>query len=830
MDTKAILRRFLQERSILARLEHPGIVRLLDGGMSPDGRPWYAMAHVEGEPVIGHANRQHLTVRQRIALVADIADAVACAHAQLVVHRDLKPGNILVDAEGQPHLLDFGIAKLLEETGDPTLTGTGMRILSPAYAAPEQILGQPVTTATDVYALGVVLYQMLTGHLPHQRSSRDPARLAGELGRQTAVTRASQAIGRADAGDLRILYGSGGDRRRLARQLDGDLDLILAVALKPEPERRYRTMSAFAADLRAWLEGRPVAARPDSHGYRLRKFVRRHALGVVAGAVVLAALLVGLGAALWQAGVARAQAERAGLVKDFVISLFQESDPIARAQVQARSPRELVAVGVERANIQLRGDDELRLQVLADLGQLAFALGDVELAATTLQQVRVERQARERRSGVASAEISAHLAMVRSQLGDLDSAEQLIDEALPVLRAQLGESDLATAQAEGHLARLKLIRGNLDQALTLSRSVHARFAAQLGSDHPESLARLYAVGVVLEQMTRLEESDAVFAEVVERLEQTLGPDHARLVRPLSLRGDVARRQERHADAIPKFERAIAIARLHFGDSHPILGSQLSRYADTLRRIGQYDAAAEALDQAARCFPPGSPEAVQVWFHRGQLHRSRDQPDQAIAALETAHAMFLATFGEDSAISWASLATAADIRIDQGQFDQAGPDLERVLRRMQAIAGDDSYDYAWAAQVLGRLRRLQQRADEAVILHTRGTAIMERLYGADNGNTGVARFELAQSLRAAGELVRARSELDRVLASVLADTTSARQHAAMRLESAWLAQAEGDAERQRDEAAVALRLADGDGPGDQRIRGEAAALVSSASPR
>lgn len=825
MDTQAILRRFLQERAILARLDHPNIVRVFDGGMTPDGRPWYAMACVQGQSLVEHASQKRLDVRERVALVATIADAVSYAHARLVVHRDLKPGNILIDAQGQPHLLDFGIAKLLEDTGEFTQTGTNVRVLSPAYAAPEQILGLPVGTPTDVYALGVIAYQLLTGSLPHRRSSRDVGVLAAEISQSTDTERASLAIVRGDLASMSRLYGVDIDRRRLARQIGGDLDLILTTALRVEPERRYASAALFAADLRAWLDAKPITARADSTGYRLNRFVRRHALAVAAGSLIVVSLVVGLAVAVWQAGIARAQAERAELVKDFVMSLFQESDPIARAQIQARSPRELVAAGIERANMQLRGDSELQMQVLADLGQLAFTLGDAELAARTLEHVRAYRMARERRPSVASAEVAARLSAVRSQLGDLSAAAALAREAIPVLTERLGETALSTAEAQGHLARTLLFRGEFDAALDLTRRVHQTFAEKLGPDHPETLSRLALIGVVLEQRTRLDEADQVFAEVVARLERTVGADHARLIRPLSMRGDVARRQERHADARPLLERAIVIARQHFGEAHPVLGAQLSRLAGTLRRIGDYDAAAAALDQAEDCFPPNSVEMGQVWMHRGQLYRNLAQPDRAAEAFERAHEVFLAATGESSGFTWASLASAAEVRMDQLRLDEAEPALERVIERMRGIFGADSYDYAYAATALGRLRRLQQRGDEAVALHAQALAIMARLYGEDNANTVSSRFELAQSLRVAGDLTHAREELDRVLSDVQPDTSLSGSEAVMRLESARLAQAQGDTTRQHADARAALDLTAASEAGDAALRAEAAALVA-----
>jgi tetratricopeptide (TPR) repeat protein len=267
MDSEALLGRFHQEREILARLDHPGIVRVVDGGIAADGRPWYAMDLVRGEPLTTYARSGGLDVRQRVALLVEVCDAVASAHALRIVHRDLKPGNILVTPQGRPRLLDFGIAKILEGDEGTPLTRTGFLALSPAYAAPEQFVGGTTSPATDVYALGVVLHELLTGVLPGggkgagaSRES-DGARVSGQ--RRLRMDSLSRE-------HLIRAYGEGMEPSQLRRVVSGDLERVLETALRREPERRYLDAAALAADLRAWLDGRPVAARGDALGYRLR--------------------------------------------------------------------------------------------------------------------------------------------------------------------------------------------------------------------------------------------------------------------------------------------------------------------------------------------------------------------------------------------------------------------------------------------------------------------------------------------------------------------------------------------------------------------------------
>jgi len=287
MDSDEVLSRFRHERQILAGLEHPHIARLIDGGTTPDGRPYFVMERVQGQPIDAFCREHNLGVESRLRLFVRVCEAVSYAHRALVVHRDLKPGNILVNAEGVPKLLDFGVAKLLSPGADPGLTSTGFRTgpLTPEYASPEQVRGLPVTTATDVYALGAILYELLTGTRAQKMTTRTPA----EIERVVCDTQA-----------LRPSHAS------LALQLDGDLDNIVWMAMRKERERRYQSVDQLAEDIERYLNGLPVMARQDSFAYRARKFVGRNRLAIAAGALVFGSLVAGLTVSVNQARQAEA--------------------------------------------------------------------------------------------------------------------------------------------------------------------------------------------------------------------------------------------------------------------------------------------------------------------------------------------------------------------------------------------------------------------------------------------------------------------------------------------------------------------------------------------
>jgi len=274
MDSAEILRRFARERQILAQLDHPHVARLYDGGLADDGRPYFVMELVEGEPITDYSRRHALPVEARLLLLVSCCDAVEAAHARKIVHRDLKPSNILVTADGLVKLLDFGIAKLLvEDAGEPALTHSGLWVMTPRYAAPEQVLGQPISTATDVYALGVLLYELLTGQAPHRREGRTPLELVHAI-QHEAPERPSTLVGRLPPESLPLDQPSLRDVRRLRRRLRGELDTIVLKALRREPARRYASAGELGEDLRRHLAGGPVAARSDSVVERLATLLR----------------------------------------------------------------------------------------------------------------------------------------------------------------------------------------------------------------------------------------------------------------------------------------------------------------------------------------------------------------------------------------------------------------------------------------------------------------------------------------------------------------------------------------------------------------------------
>jgi eukaryotic-like serine/threonine-protein kinase len=604
-----IVSRFVLERQVLARLVHPAIAQLLDGGISPDGRPWFAMELVEGAPITEVASP--LDLQGRLALMIRLCEAVDFAHRHLVVHRDLKPSNVLVTSEGELKLLDFGLAKILAPEEDPGLTRTEVRVLTPSYAAPEQVLGEPVTTATDVFSLGVMLYEVLTGELPFERSATSTARLTAQV--------ASEEIEIPSSRLRRIERDRGeGAQARWARRVAGDLDTIVMAALRREPERRYRSAAAMADDLRSFLAGRPVAARPDSLTYRAVTFVRRHRVGIAAAAAVLLSLVGGLGAALVQAdrartaaaraqseaSRARAETERTMRIKEFLLSMFREASPLQRAGGDALSLEELLDVAEGRIEAELADEPLLQAELWDDLAETRAAAGDLAAADRLIAKalaIKLDILAADDPSLAESLANRGTFALFRGRfaegLVDLDAARRIL-VAAGQSSSRLG-AEIATTRTTALLQA-----GRLQEALEEAELAWELHREHTGPDHHETWMQLSNVAMIEMRLDRTAAAAQTFARVIEGIERSADGEHALLVYPL--RG-LGRAQEALGDAAAAeaaHRRAASIALERLGSGH----------------------ASTALSEL---------DIARLEIARGELAVGRPRLEEAIAVLQTA---------------------------------------------------------------------------------------------------------------------------------------------------------------------------------------------------
>jgi serine/threonine-protein kinase len=731
MDSEEVLARFLRERQILARLTHPGIARLLDGGLAPDGRPYFVLERVDGRPITEHARRAALPVAARIRLILAACDAVDSAHRQLVVHRDLKPSNVLVTAAGELKLLDFGIAKLLDEASpDGGATALGLRAMTPAYAAPEQILGEPVTTATDVYSLGVVLHELLTGRLPHRRSTTSAAALVAEVERESPP-RLSHAVAQLDAADFERLGLPDRERRHLERRVRGDLDTILAHALDRAPERRYASARELADDLVRHLEGRPVRARPQSRRYRAARFVARHRAAVAAAALVLFALVGGLSAALWQgqraaanARESAANARRAERTKEFLVSLFQVADP-TQSGGETVTARALLDQGAQRLESELADEPAVRADLLAAVARIQTSLGLLDAAErSTARALELRADA----GPEVRAALEGTLGAIRIQQGDLDEAGRLLERSLAALEAA-GADPLEIARVKSDAAQVRFWRRDFAATEAMERAAYETFRAELGEGNVETALHLRNLGVILDDAGRVDEAEAAYRRSQAVLERNLGPEHPHLGQSYLSLGVLLEKRGRLDEAEALLRRALALRRRTLGDRHVQTGQTLQLLAHFMGNHDRLDEAESAGREALGIFRAANPKHFEVGKCLNGLAIVAEKRGDSAAAeklYREALANFEESLGRDHPFYWWTTINLANSLAALGRFADSEPLHRAGVAALERVSGAESADAQWAYEMLAKALRRQGRAAEADAEAARAAAIAAKL--------------------------------------------------------------------------------------------------------
>ncbi len=690
--------RFRREGTLLSRLTHPHIARLLDAGIAPSGQPYLVLELVEGSPIDRFADEGRLGVRARLELFLQVADAVAHAHANLVVHRDLKPSNILVDGQSQVKLLDFGIATLLDAaSGEPVeATVTAARALTPAYAAPEQLLGQPVTTATDVYALGVLLYVLLAGRHPTAGDQATPIALLRTI-TEVEPGRLSDAIGELRPGaptTVRLLAARGATREALARSLRGDLDTILARALKKNPAERYATATELADDIRRHLADQPVRARPDSPGYRLRKFVARHRVEVGAATSVALALVVGTALAIAQARSsarerdrALAELRRAEVTNDFSAFLLSEATPAGKPVSKA----DLLQRGEAGIDRQFAGDPALHVHMLLTLSeryyenfQFAEWGRSVERAfdlSRALPEIRLRSLA------------GCMMAIASAERGDSKRAGALLEEALSDLAK---ERDTGAEEARCRLAESVAANMTGDDARAIQAGERALFLERARDAPPgRELDVLNALAIAYSAGGRFAAADRTYGELTALFEAQ-GRDRTNAAATTLNNWAVSLQAAgQFRRAVEMSERAVALARdLDSDKGAP--PNALWTLGSALSVVGRPTAAVAAVDEAVA------------------KSRAAGSPTQLFWALATASRVHLEAGGQEAAE--ARLRELQELVRSQPKLPiQLHAALGRFLARAALHRGEAGAAVALARSALGELEAAHRPPREVLAM-------------------------------------------------------------------------------------------------------------------
>jgi len=644
MDSESIVNRFRQERRILASLSHPNIARLIDGGVTSDGRPYFVMELVEGLPIDEYCDSNRLNISQRLVLFQKACDAVHYAHKNLIVHRDLKPSNIIITESGELKLLDFGIAKLLDDSEHPQNTRTEMQLHTPAYASPEQLVGELITTASDIYALGILFYEILSGRRPFeikwsQKEYIDLILTHEPKKPSDALLEDSGTVG--GDGTTKTIEEISNQRRerreKLHRVLSGDLDIICLTAMHLEPERRYTSASELAADIKRHLNGMPILARPDSKLYRLRKFLRRNIPSVIISSVALASIIT---LSIFytiqltkQRDIAIVERGKSEEVVDFVISLFKVSDP-SESKGENVSARDLLDAGVIQIQTELSEQPAVRLMLSRVLGEVYYNLGSEKRAEEILTETLSEQKKLLGDNHLDVAITKIQLGFIYQDRGNLELAETLFLEALSTQQQLLDGDHFNLVETLNVLAFLEQTKGNYNKAESLFKDA-LNMARRLTEDDHEYIAEtLKNLGGVMRILDRNNEAEVVLSDALKmQLRLYDGGPHPEIDDTKRELAGLLKNTRRFNEAKILYKEVISSQTKMLGKDHIEVAHVWNSYSQLLDDMGDDTGAIAAnktfIDIMLRAYPGPHPSLGAAYHNRALLLKNNDMLDEAI---------------------------------------------------------------------------------------------------------------------------------------------------------------------------------------------------------
>ncbi|HST21710.1 MAG TPA: serine/threonine-protein kinase [Blastocatellia bacterium] len=782
MDSEEVLNRFRHERQILASLDHANIARLLDGGTTEDGLPYFVMEYVEGTPVDKYCDEQRLSINERLNLFRKVCSAIQYAHQNLVVHRDIKPGNILVTSTGEPKLLDFGIAKLLNpELYAQTILTTALtsRLMTPDYASPEQVRGRKITTATDIYSLGVVLYELLTGHRPYRIESYTQEEIERIICRET-IEKPSTAINRivtAHTGAQQtaitpelVSETREGQPDKLRKRLAGDLDNIVLMAMRKEPERRYVSAEQFSEDIRRHLEGLPVIARQDTFAYRASKFIGRNKIAVAVAVAFLILAVTATVLVINQSIRASRERDKAQRVSQFLVELFNVSDP-GEARGNTVTAREILDKGAERIDRELADQPEVQATLMTTIGQVYVKLGLYDAALPLYEKAIATRRKLLGEQSIEYAETLNYLAVLYNSKSDYAKAEQLSREVLAIRRKILGNEHIEVARCLNNIAHTLSEKGDAQAAEPIFREAIAIHRKVGGNEHNELAITLNNLALMLDNMGRYDEAESLYKESLGMRRKVLGDDHPDVASSLNNLAAVYRRKGDLNSAEAMYIEALALARKSLGEKHPTVATMINNLAIVLDSKGNTQEAErlyrESLELRRKNFGEDNPDVATslnnlglLLFNRGDYVEAEKLYHQALAVhrkllgnehraiavdlnnigilllakkdyagavdvLRESLAVYRKAFGEETVDVARSLGNLSLALYEKGEYEEAEQMVQQSLEKRRRLLPPENPDIALSLLSLGRMLSEHGKAQSAEPLIREGIEIRRK---------------------------------------------------------------------------------------------------------
>lgn len=763
MDSEAVVQRFQQERKILASLNHKNIAKLLDGGMTQDGRPYFVMEHVDGLPITQYCDQHRLNISQRLNLFRAVCSAVHHAHKNLIVHRDLKPSNIIVTGSGDLKLLDFGIAKLLDDSENQQFTRTGMQLHTPAYASPEQLINDPITTASDIYALGILFYELLTGRRPFEikRSEQEfrelvltgqpvkPSDAVTEIVSITNKTQTAETISQCRS--TRV--------QGLKRTLAGDLDTICMMAMHREADRRYTSASEFASDIQRHLDGLPVSARPDSRIYRLNKFIKRNKASVsIASLAVLSIILITIfytSQLKLQRDIAIKERQKSEEVVRFVTGLFEYSKP-SRRLGQDISAKDLLDEGANRIQFELVEQPLVQQTLKQVLGEVYYKLGQEQKALDLLTDALAKQRELLGENHLDVATTKLVLALVHQDRGNYDFAAELLSQALQTKKKLLGELHFDVAEVLSVFAYMEQMRGGYPQAETYFKK-GLDISERLSNGDNVYLAKLTKqLGGFYRYLDRNSEAEPLLRKALAmqvRIYQ--GGPHPDINSTKRELAALLRSTGEYQESKRLYLEVIESRTKILGPDHPELGNTWNSYSLLLTRMDDYEGALAAnirfIEILKRAYSEATPSLAAAYFNQASMLRDLDRYSEAIKHYRLAsETQDLVGLPEKHVHRAFPIAGIASVYVDQKNYAEATQLYRKVLALRRESLSDDHKTVIDAKNSLGGALTGLKRYKEAEELLLESYQQSLKTRGSKDGRTQRAMRKLIELYKASGQ--------------------------------------------------------------------------------
>lgn len=752
-------RRIQLEQNILARLQHKNIAQLFDAGLTDEGRPYFILEYIDGSPITEWCTEQELSFSKRLKIFEQVCEAVQFAHQRLIVHRDLKPTNILADKNGRVKLLDFGIAKILEEepTEGAAMTRTGQFLMTPEYASPEQIHGEPITTATDVYALGLILCQLLTGSLPYDVSGKNPIEI-GSVISNTSPAKPSSIVstGTQNNGIQNYYPVKGLKKKQLKKKIRGDLDNIVLKALRKEPERRYGSADQLLQDIRHYQKNEPISARPESAGYLTKKFIQRNRTAVSAAVAITIVLIATVIFALIQARTTEIERQKTEQVNAFLQEMLASPNPYEDGlEVKVIDILDRTA---ERIDQQLNNQPAVEASVRHTLGVTYRELGDIEQARlqliealnlqnqlvdppnAELSKIQVEMAKTEQLQGnYQKADSLLNLAYqsdlelfgresttVAARLGDLGSlqwemgnfeeAENLLRKSLELEQKLRSPTHERVATSMGNLATLLSDQGYLEEALKLYQKELEIYRTNYQNDqHPSIPQVLSHIGIILDDLEQYDEALLNHQNALKLFRELKGEEHPDVVYAMNNLASVMTKMGDMEEALTMQIDAAQLYRNIFGPDHPNLGIQYNNIAFTKRSMGDLEGAKESYSQAIETWqsglPPGHPFLAYGYHNLASVLLTQNRPEEALPHFQKAYKIRTEHLAPDNPERAMTTSMLGDCLAALGRQSEAEPLLIEGYQSLLASRGENHTTTQEAANRLRNFLKNQDRSQD-----------------------------------------------------------------------------------------------------------------------